>query len=187
MILSGAYHWHNGVFNQVHSAPSVHRDMFPDVVLYSNRLHDAGYRQGYLGKWHASWNRGPLDFGFDEVADVDSFDPAIVRKLNNNPDHVERPKGKLKATTVRKMQWPGTEPFNMWGYRDGPVEATPEYYRAECAIRMLDRFTKQSQPWHMEVHFIQPHDAYMPLKQYLDHYDPRSIPVPASFGDTFLG
>src|SRR5581483_9771810 len=22
MILSGAYHWHNGVFNQVHSAPS---------------------------------------------------------------------------------------------------------------------------------------------------------------------
>ena len=34
MILSGAYHWHNGVYNQVHSAPSVHRDMNPGVVLF---------------------------------------------------------------------------------------------------------------------------------------------------------
>jgi arylsulfatase A-like enzyme len=52
--LSGAYHWHNGVYNQVHSPPSVHRDMNPDVVLYSQRLREAGYRQGYVGKWHAS-------------------------------------------------------------------------------------------------------------------------------------
>jgi hypothetical protein len=27
MLLSGAYHWHNGVYNQVHSPPSRHRDM----------------------------------------------------------------------------------------------------------------------------------------------------------------
>jgi hypothetical protein len=26
MMLSGVYHWHNGVYNQVHSPPSVHRD-----------------------------------------------------------------------------------------------------------------------------------------------------------------
>src|SRR2546427_8014314 len=26
MLLSGAYHWHNGVYSQVHSSPSVHRD-----------------------------------------------------------------------------------------------------------------------------------------------------------------
>ena len=54
MLFSGAYHWHNGVYNQVHSPPSVHRDMNPDVVLYSQRLRDAGYRLGYVGKWHAS-------------------------------------------------------------------------------------------------------------------------------------
>lgn len=42
MMLSGAYHWQNGVYNQVHSPPSVHRDMNEDVVLYSNRLKAAG-------------------------------------------------------------------------------------------------------------------------------------------------
>lgn len=75
MILSGAYHWHNGVYNQVHSAPSVSRDMFPDVVLYSMRLRDAGYRLGYVGKWHASYVRGPQDFGFHEVADLNGPSP----------------------------------------------------------------------------------------------------------------
>src|ERR1041385_1967423 len=90
MILSGAYHWHNGVYNQVHSPPSVHRDMNADVVLYSNRLRDAGYRQGYVGKWHASYVRTPLEFGFDEVANLDGCDPRLIRNLENNPDRVER-------------------------------------------------------------------------------------------------
>lgn len=187
MLLSGAYHWHNGVYNQIHSPPSVHRDMNPDVVLYSNRLRDAGYRLGYVGKWHASWVRTPLDFGFHEVADMQGCDPALIRRLNTNPDGVERARGALKSTPVRRFSWPGSEPFNMWGYREGPEEATAEYYRAECAIRMMKRFARGTQPWHLEVHFVEPHDPYMPLKQYLDRYDPRAVPVPASFHDTFEG
>ncbi len=41
MLISGAYHWHNGVYNQVHSSPSVSRSMFPDVVTYPARLREA--------------------------------------------------------------------------------------------------------------------------------------------------
>lgn len=186
MILSGAYHWHNGIYNQVHSAPSVHRDMNPDVVLYSQRLRDAGYHLGYIGKWHASWIRGPLQFGYHEIADVTSYRDAAEdnRKF---PTGIERPKGQARNTATRKMQWPGSEPFAMWGYREGPEEATPEHYRTDCAIQMMQRFAKQKDPWHLEVHYIEPHDAYMPLKKYLDRYDPRSIPVPQSFRDTFAG
>jgi choline-sulfatase len=186
MLLSGAYHWHNGVYNQVHSPPSVHRDMNEDVVLYSNRLKAVGYRQGYVGKWHASQIRGPLDFGFDEIADT----PPLLRDKNKaapNPDNVPRPKQRPRVVAGRMMQWPGSEPFLMWGHREADEDATPEYYRAECAIRMLKRFARGSQPWHLETHFVQPHDPYIPLKKYLDRYDPRSIPVPKSFAETFAG
>ena len=186
MMLSGAYHWHNGVYNQVHSPPSVHRDMDEGVVLYSDRLKAAGYRQGYVGKWHASQIRGPLDFGFDEIADT----TVVARNKKGpaaNPDNVPRPKQKLRVVVDRKMQWPGSEPFLMWGHREGDEESTEEYYRAECVIRMLKRFAKGSQPWHLEAHFVQPHDPYVPLKKYLDRYDPRAIPVPKSFAETFAG
>ncbi len=185
IMLSGGYHWHNGVFNQVHSPPSVHRDMFDDVVLYSNRLREAGYRLGYVGKWHASQVRGPLDFGFDEIADLKppGRQPG---KGGDNPDNVQRPK-KLRGVTTRQFSWPGSQPFEMWGYREGAEEDTPEYFRAECTIRMMRRFAKGTQPWHLEAHFVQPHDPYVPLKKYLDRYDPRSIKVPKSFYDSFEG
>jgi arylsulfatase A-like enzyme len=187
MILSGAYHWHNGVYNQVHSPPSVHRDLNSDVVLYSQRLRDAGYHLGYTGKWHASYVRTPLDFGFHEVAALNGADPDILAKLDLNPDNVQRPREGLRTTNQRMMQWPGSEPFVMWGYREGPEEATPEYRVAESAARMMTRFAQGRQPWHLEVHFVEPHDPYMPLKQYLDRYDPRAISVPRSFADTFEG
>jgi arylsulfatase A-like enzyme len=73
----------------------------------------------------------------------------------------------------------------MWGYQEGPVEATPEYRVSESAIRMMKRFAAGGQPWHLEAHFVAPHDPYMPLKQYLDRYDPRSIPAPKNFAETF--
>jgi arylsulfatase A-like enzyme len=187
MMLSGAYHWHNGVYNQVHSPPSVHRDLDAATVLYSQRLRDAGYRQGYIGKWHCTYVRTPVDFGFDEVAAVHGCDPALLKKYDLNPDRVERPRGQLKRTVAREMKWPGSDPFPMWGHVEGPEEATQPWYLAECARRMLGRFAKGGQPWHLEVHFVEPHDAYMPLKKYLDRYDPRSIPVPKSFSDTFQG
>jgi arylsulfatase A-like enzyme len=187
MLLSGAYHWHNGVYNQIHSTPSVHRDMFPDVMLYSQRLREAGYRLGYVGKWHASWDRSPLDFGFQEVAGIFGCNPKILAGVDLNPDKIEYPKEKLRLTPHRTMAWPGSKPFTMWGMHEGPVEATPEYILTEQSIRMLQRFAKGSQPWHLETHFVAPHDAYVPLKEYLDRYDPREVPIDASFRDNFAG
>ena len=143
MLLSGAYHWHNGVYNQVHSPPSVHRDMNPDVVLYSQRLRDAGYRLGYTGKWHASYLRTPLDFGFHEIAAVAGCDPDLLENL----DHQSRPRPARHRSLCaprqqRMMRWPGSEPFAMWGYREGPEESTPEYRTAELASRMMKRFAQ---------------------------------------------
>ena len=187
MLISGAYHWHNGVYNQVHSSPSVSRSMFKDVVTYSARLKEAGYRQGYVGKWHADYLRTPLEFGFDEVSALNSCHPRLIKALDNNPDRISRREGTLERVVDRSMRWPGSEEFPMWGHVIGAEELTPAYHVAESGIRMMRRFAAGSQPWHLEIHWVEPHDAYMPLKQYLDRYNPDSIPVPESFRDTFRG
>lgn len=187
MTLSGAYHWHNGVYNQIHSAPSVKRDLDPDVVLYSQRLKQAGYRLGYVGKWHCSYLRTPADFGFDELANVFGCSPKALAKLNLDPDNVARSREKLKTVPDRMFSWPGSEPFVMWGHQEGPEEATPEHYSTDCAISMMRRFAAGAQPWHLEVQYVEPHDPYLPLAKYRDRYDPRSIPVAANFHETFQG
>ncbi len=117
MWISGAYPWHNGVHTQVHSAPSLTRDMHPDVVTYSQRLREAGYRQGFVGKWHASYRRTPLDFGFNEIACPGGYEPGVlaaspVVALPPLPEGLDE----LRYTSVRRFTWPGSEPFDMWGY-----------------------------------------------------------------------
>ena len=187
MLASGAYHWHNGVYSQVHSSPSVSRDMFPDVVTYSQRLREAGYRQGYVGKWHASYMRSPLDFGYDEMALVGGCRPGLLAKVDLNPDRVGLPaKDALRVVPSRMARWPGSDPFVWWGHLEGPEEATEEYVRAEAAIRMMRRFAQGDWPWHVELHYKHP-DPCLPLKSYLDRYDPRSIPIAKNFRDTFAG
>ncbi len=184
MTLSGAYHWHNGVYNQVHSAPSVHRDLNADTVLYSQRLKAVGYQLGYVGKWHASWVRTPADFGY-QVAGVFGCDPKALAKLDLNPDQVPQVKRTARPQIARTFQWPGSEPFPMWGYVEGEENQTQEWYSSECAIRMMQRFARASEPWLLEVQYVQPHDPYLPLKKYLDRYNPRDMAVPTSFHDTF--
>jgi len=182
MLLSGAYHWHNGVFNQIHSSPSVHRDMYPDVVTYSMRLKEQGYGLGYVGKWHATYTRTPLDFAYDEIGAPLSYNPRLLKNISYSD---ERKNGLLQKTSVREFQWPGSEPFTMWGFLEGAEEDTNMWGIAETGIQMLDRFTQREKPWLLEIHFPEPHDAYMPLKKYLDRCDPRTITVPKSFYDTF--
>lgn len=188
MWMSGAYPWHNGVHTQVHSAPSLTRDMYPDVVTYSQRLKDAGFRLGFVGKWHASHRRTPFDFGFDEIAWPVNYTPAMlagieVRPPPPLPGHL----ADLEYTSVRQFTWPGSEPFNMWGYYTGPIEKLRTTRLADCAIDMLRRFRSLAMPWHIAVHFPEPHDPYNPHRRYLDRYDPDTLPVPESFYDTFEG
>lgn len=178
MLATGVFHWHNGVFNQVHSAPSVHRDMYPDVTTYSMRLAESGYRLGYVGKWHASFTRTPLDFGYHEIGAPISYNRSLLKGLNYTD---ERRRGKLKETVVRKMSWPGSEPFSMWGYLEGDEEDTNMWGVAETGIKMMNRFTARKQPWMIEIQFREPHDDYTPLKKYLDRYESAEIPVARSF------
>ncbi len=192
MLDTGSYQWHNGVFTQVHSAPGVQRDMFPDVVCYSQRLKDAGYTQGLVGKWDVSYKRTPLDFGYDEIAAPIAYARSTLKGINTNPDNVPHPRtanvhSTAHVTVDQTFQWPGSKPFMMWGHYDMPEEDTSAYWIAENGIQMMKRFAAKNRPWQIQMQWHEPHDPYVPLKKYLDRYDAGSIPVPENFHDTFEG
>jgi arylsulfatase A-like enzyme len=194
MLNTGSYHWYNGIFNQVHSSPSMNPDMFPDVVLFAQRLKAAGYRNGFVGKWDVSFRRSPLDFGYDTIAAPLTYGRSTLKGVDANPDHVpispipEAFHEGHGLVNPKNFNWPGTtEPFLMWAASKIRTEDSNAFYNAECGIRMMKRLALQPGPWHMQIQFVQPHDPYTPLQQYLVKYDPADIPVPRSFHDTFAG
>lgn len=189
MLLSGAYHWQNGVINQVHVAPSVSRDMWPDVITYSQRIKDAGYALAYVGKWHASYKRTPLDFGFDKVRALSGLPREMLQALPCEREFMAGfgPDPGYKILHQRLFQWPGSEPFAMWATVEGDESKTMPAWVADGAAKTLGEMAAGEKPWHVEVHFQAPHNAYFPLKKYVDRYDPQDIAVPPSFYDTFGG
>jgi arylsulfatase A-like enzyme len=186
-LLSGAYPWHNGVYHQVHVPMSLNPDMAPEVQTFSQRLTDAGYRLGYVGKWHASRLRGPLDFGYHEYrAPVQSTLVPEAKRRNRVEGYGPTIRDTTRHYEVGQrcaVTWPGGDTHTLWMEIDGELEATQEYHIATTAARMIREYAAGDGPWHVEVHFPEPHEPYKPLLRFLDRYRLEDVELPANYRD----
>lgn len=190
MLLSGAYPWHNGVYHQVHVPMSLNPDMARDVETYPRRLRDAGYRLVYIGKWHASRTRGPLDFGYHEMRAPAEFCvvPECRRRHGMEKEPVvQRDKSKpYRFVNQRHVTWPGGDRFLMWTAVEGVMEATQEYFLARRTAQTVRELASSADPWLVECHIPAPHDPYKPLARFLDGYDLEDVPLPENYSaETF--
>lgn len=183
-LLTGAFNWRFGTYNHVDQACAVSNDPFPDVVTYPAIMREGGYRLGYCGKWHTSTIRIPTDFGFHEIGAPDRYKGIAREKLiRQGWLQIEHPR---RRTPVRKVRWPGTTAFGLWGYSEGEVEETELYQTAQAGIEMIKRFSTEGKPWHVEVHFPEAFRAW-PLRRYRERYEASAIPVASNFHDPLDG
>ena len=183
-LLTGAFNWGFGTYNQPDNSSAISTDPFPDIVTYAQRLSAAGYRLGYNGKWHTSTKRSPLDFGYHEIGAPDRY----RRDLANLPDKLglKRPGEAEVRVPVKTISWPGSKPFGLWGYTECEEEETLWAETADAGSDMIRRLSPSSSPWMIEVHFPERSRGW-PLRSYLERYDPRDIAVSPNFHDTFDG
>jgi len=187
-LLSGQFPWHNGILNQVHVPERTRADMVPEVQTYSQHLADAGYRLGYIGKWHASWERTPLDFGFSELRAASGCNPATLERAGVAAQTAtDRAAILPQHETECRVTWPGSEPFAFYGVNHAPEEMTAAHVETSFGVEMIERYAQETQPWFVTVNVVEPHDPYLPLAQYADHYDPADVELPASYPDDFAG
>ena len=180
-LLTGAFNWKFGTYEQPDTAASVSNDPFADVTTYAQLLGRAGYRCGYNGKWHTSTIRTPLDFGYHEIGAPNRYRGAAAQRLRELGIE-QRHEG--AKTPVRKVSWPGSEPFGLWGFSEGEEDQTEMHHVAGAGIAMMKRFAAGKQPWLLEIHFPEAFRAW-PLKKYRERYDAAAIPVDKSFHETF--
>jgi len=181
-LISGQFPWHNGIFNQVHVPERMHGDMVPDVQTYSQKLRDAGYRLGYVGKWHASWERTPLDFGFHDLSVPSGCNPETLARIGMT----EEPTPRRAAVDVEcRVTWPGDAPHTFYGIDRTPEEETRPHVETSHGIDLIERYEARGSPWFVTINVVEPHDPYTPLAHYAAHYDPADVALPASWRDDF--
>ncbi len=63
-FFTGLYPTVHGMYNNYHSLPVLHPDLFHGVGLFSEYLKEASYNLSYIRKWHVSGVRGPTNYGW---------------------------------------------------------------------------------------------------------------------------
>jgi arylsulfatase A-like enzyme len=172
-FLTGLYPHGHGILNNVHEPDALRVELAPGTVTYPELLREAGYRLGYVGKWHAG-GRGPQSVGFHDVvmaSDVvaGANDEAIVETEPelSQPIHARYPHGRLLIA--------GVDPR--------PLEMTETRRDSDAAIGLLRRYADLDQPFCIRLDFEGPHHPYTPPEQYAALYDPGAISPWPNFVD----
>ena len=151
----------------------------PDRLLHHD-LTRAGYRCGFIGKWHVGVTKSPRDYGF--IGDVPSG--------YGNLTQTDGFKAHLAQNGLRYAVEP-TLFFNpdqqtMAGGRwRGPVESTPCHYQTTQAIEMLEGFDNGA-PFFMTLQYWDPHGPHLIPDDYWQHTDRSKITPWANFHDDLM-
>jgi arylsulfatase A-like enzyme len=172
-FLTGLYPHGHGILNNVHEPDALRVELAPGTVTYPELLREAGYRLGYVGKWHAG-RGGPQALGFHDVVmapDVvaGANDEAIVEAEPelSEPIYARYPHGRLLIA--------GIDPR--------PPQATETRRDSDAAIGLLRQYADLDQPFCIRLDFEGPHHPYMPPEEFAAPYEPRAIPPWPNFVD----
>ncbi len=133
------------------------------LPTFTGALAGAGYRLGYIGKWHVHRTRTPLEYGFHEYVSEEE----------------------LQARRAADGFPPVPHPGGWFGNVDSaPPEASALHYGAEEAIRFLRRAER---PFFLRWDPGEPHLPCVPPEPFNSLYPPETIPPWPGFPDPLEG
>ena len=173
-LLTGLYPHGHGILNNTHEPDAIRTELPLDIPTFPRLLNDAGYRLGYVGKWHIG-RRPPEDYGFHDVVSMHqdivagTSEESLVagEPALEDPVFARYPRGRLLIA--------GIDPR--------PVEETETRRDGDATIGLLERYAGAPEPFFLRVDFEGPHHPYMPPRRFASLYDPAAIPPWPNFED----
>ena len=135
----------------------------PKEYAWPRDLKNAGYRCGYVGKWHVNQFHNPTEFGFDDYISDWEYKKFRQEKYPNSDMGHDR----------------------MGAVDSVPLEDTRTHWQAKLVQNLIEQYTEEGKPWHIRLDFKEPHLPCQPTKEFADRYNPKDIPIWRSFSDTF--
>ncbi len=168
-FFSGVYPHAHKVLTNVALHP-IRESLAPSADVVTPALKSAGYRMGYVGKWHVSHHDSPLDFGFDDYFSLGDY--MTWRRGQGIPI----PDAMLDYTVQRAEVDPA------------PVASSQTAWLADRAIDLIDGYARVGgAPFFLRLDFHGPHFPNVVSEPFKSMYDPSSIPPWPNADDTLSG
>ncbi|MCC6681452.1 MAG: sulfatase-like hydrolase/transferase [Phycisphaeraceae bacterium] len=139
----------------------------PHLVTFSTLLHNAGYRLGWIGRYHGEVVGEPTRHGFDQYTSDHGY--AAWRAMQGIPE---------LADTGGYLGFFGATDIHI------RPDQSAVAWSADQAIRWLDDAAAARKPFFLRWDVVEPHLPCLPPEPYASMYRPASIEPWRSFPDT---
>ncbi|NOV04595.1 sulfatase-like hydrolase/transferase [Paenibacillus sp. LMG 31457] len=138
----------------------------PASYSWARTLQEAGYVNGYIGKWDVHPTYDPTHYGYDVFVSSDEKYREWLKE--RHPD-----------LAYANGYFGETDPL--------PLADTRTHQTADMAGRLMRRLCEESagSPWQLRVNFQEPHLPCRPAAEFAGMYAPACIPEWGSFRETF--
>lgn len=175
----------NGQWSYVHGCLTIPEHTEPQCALPMNTpmvpqlLHEAGYRQSYIGKWHlgrkdnGAHHPSPLDVGMDTY--IPEYEYNAWCREN-------------QVMTARFRQRDGEVPCRVFENRIDPIEHTQSrlHWGADCTMDQLEALSKREEPFFLQWDPSEPHLPSIVPQDFADRYQGKDIPLWGSVHDSLV-
>lgn len=137
----------------------------PEQYTWTKQLEEAGYRSAFLGKWGVSPEFDPTAFGYESYVSEADY------------------------RAFRQSKYPDLSYTNGFFGENNPVTLADSetHWFAERAIEVMEAMSEEDRPWHIALHFAEPHLPCRPSERFAHMYDPAEVPEWDGFRDNFQG
>ena len=186
-FMTGLYPSRHGVYNNLSNPTRIHDTVYPGVRMFSEGLRDAGYNLAYAGKWHVSDAEGPGDRGWQELLVTSNKGSYRDRDLEQWREKAAEPEdaGPRQRGEVLRPGWGNYQLYRSMPTSDAqPYGGHNDQKVVQSALDVLPGLADSGSPWCLYVGPHGPHDPFHVPDRFVKMYDPKTIPLPASFTDT---
>lgn len=175
----------HGMINVTHGVEPYGARFRTELDTWSECLDDAGYTNGYFGKWHVERTGDMETYGFNEYSILRSDEfQSMFRDyresigLSREPDR--------SAASVRNpivVDDEGYDDYLLSGHIDEPLEGMADHFVYSQGIAFIRDAAERDDPWSTVISTYAPHDPYLPPTAFREQYDINDISKPESFDD----
>ena len=167
-LMTGLMPHNHGVVHVIHLVDDDQSCIREDKPHWAQRLRDAGYNTGYVGKWHVERTHDLKKYGWDiSVSEA-----------------AEKP-GLIKSRYIKDMQ--GYAHSLLYGVTDVEPEDRPMGIHVKHGLDILEDFAQKDEPWCLFVSTNEPHDPFVCGSRAYEKYDAQNMGLKENFYDDLSG